>query len=308
MQAFHAFLISCRPKISISDLTQVLRCACDYSTSIDGVTYRSPETLLGALLRLYAKNPTYFSAYFAELYRQLARKRDSLDYTAIFEKKVLTVPRDNLAIVRSALEYRLASRSEPISWPDYLELVRDSIDLGVNQTPFGLGTRFSKRMNSLLKTYIRSGIAFDETLSWLIGEVEHRTAHPEEYPRVSHQKERAREFSMLQTRLRLFADSSTWDTMPRDSLTNRQLAFEAAVMETFNLGMGELVRSFYGDSEQKARSGLMLYEYFLSHGLHGAESLLTEARRPKIEVPKTRFRHSKAGDPWDSADHWGWYF
>lgn len=307
-QALQAFLLACRPRITLFEFENILNDACEHGLSIDGVVYRNPDKLLKALASLNARNPVTFCAYFKEIYEQLSLLLRTTDEYSNYRTSRISTPADPMKVAKAALTFRLSKRATPLSWDAFMALVAESLDLGVNRQPRGLGSRFGKRMNSLLSIYMASGSSFDETLGWLIQETTQRSENPEKYPRKFARKQQEKSLQEYQRRLISLAVSEFWDSRDLESVTSEQLVFEDAVLEAYKARIGPLMRSWRVDAPSRARYGLLMYQLFLEGNLRAADPLVHElGRKPRVAKP-SRFTHSRAGDAWDTADHWGWYY
>lgn len=307
-EALLAFLLACSPRITAVEFERILVDACECGLTIDGIAYSAPEKLVEALSKMNADDPIVFSAYFQEIYLQLSSLLRVQGASSNYASSRINTPKDPLRVAKAALSFRLSKRNPSISWDDFLTLVSESLDLGVNRRPMGLGTRFSKRMNSLLSIYMLSGSQFDDTLDWLIQETQYRRDRPEEFPRRLEKRIQEKAFAAYQYRLRTLATSDYWDTKEAIPLSDEQLAFEQAVVETYRARIGPLVRSWNCDIHHKVRYGLLMYKLYLEGNLRAADPLVEVLSRNAPKLRASRHKYSKSGDPWDTADHWGWYY
>jgi hypothetical protein len=307
-QALQAFLLACSPRITATHFEKIIEDACEYGLTIEGNTYREPEKLVRELSRMNAYDPITFCAYFQEIYLKLSSILKAQEGVSHYVSNRLVTPKDPLQVAKAALSFRLSKRDPSLSWDDFLSLVAESLDLGVNRQPTGLGKRFSKRMNSLLSIYMLSGSQFDDTLDWLIQETQYRRARPAEFPRGPERRKKEKAFAAYLNRLRTLATSDRWDSKEAPSLSSVERAFEQAVVQTYGARIGPLMRSWACGIPDKARYGLLMYKLYLEGNIRAVDPLIEALSRTAPRVRASRHKYSKAGDPWDTADHWGWYY
>lgn len=306
-QALQAYAAACFPKISVVDLEQILDFACEYGLTIDGISYTNPSAIASKLSSLNASKPTLFGAYFEEMYSQLAARWGPDKPFNPFHARRISTPREPLKVARLALTYRLSKRAKPLSWAGFTTLVEESIDLGINRPEQGIGKTMTKRMNKLLSAYIASGRKFDLLLNWLEAETQHRLADPAKYTRVAERKLMAKEVSTYRNRLSVMAFYPDKDDYQGDLLTPQQTAFEAAVLQTYKARLGPLLRSWNGYRYAKVAVALEMFKAFLEGDIRDTDDLVEEMARKPIDLRKRNHRYARAGDPWDTAEHWGWY-
>jgi hypothetical protein len=306
-QALQAYAAACFPKISVSDLEVILDHACEYGLTIDGVSYTNPSAIATKLSNLSATKPLHFGAYFEEIYTQLAKRWKPDRAPNPFQVRRVTTPREPLKVARLALTYRLSKRPNPLTWPAFTTLVEESIDLGINRPDHGIGKTMTKRMNNFLAAYMSSGSKFDSLLDWLEEEIQLRIEDPEKYPREAERKSMANELSLYRSRLRTLAFYPDFDDYQTGLLTPQQKEFEAAVLQTCKARLGPLLRSWNGYRYSRVAVALEMFRAFLEGNIRDADGLVEEMGRKPMGVGVRKHRYARAGDAWDTADHWGWY-
>ena len=307
-QAFNAFLLACYPRLRWGQFEEIVKFAIEVGLEIEGKKVLTEDSLKAYLLRTFTRDPRFFRYRFQKIYQSLAPLSVGTAFGDAFPAPTLATP-DTLRVSVAALKFRLKSLHGGMDWQAYQRVVRDSIDLSINKDP-GLGSKFSKRMDYFLRTYMSNSRNFDTEFSWLRVQVQFRIDRPDEFPRLSHTRREYAAEKNLRQRLLQMSISDEYDRHFENHASLNQRNFQSQLRELYGLEIGDLLRKSPLDHSSRVTAIVTLYDLFNAGILDCAGAVLAKIQGqglPSQDGSAAEPRRAHAGDPWDDASHWGWY-